>query len=82
MIFCPKCKTNLKRKFIVTSTGTYWLFVGISVVGLVFFIVFLPETKGRKLEDVEELFSRPWSMCCVTTEPDAENSSTKPISVK
>ncbi|BFZ09061.1 hypothetical protein BsWGS_12100 [Bradybaena similaris] len=66
----------------ITKYGTYWLFVGISVAGLAFFIVFLPETKGRKLEDVEELFSRPWSMCCVTTEPDAENSTSKPISVK
>ncbi|CAG5118305.1 unnamed protein product [Candidula unifasciata] len=68
----------------ITKYGTYWLFVGISVVGLVFFLVFLPETKGSKLEDVEELFSRPWSSCCSTSEDVsvAEKSTSKPISEK
>ena len=46
------------------SLGTYWLFVGIASLGFVFFWCLLPETKGRKLEDVEELFARPWCRCC------------------
>lgn len=44
----------------ITKYGTYWLFVGVAVIGFAFFILLLPETKGRKLEDVEELFSKPW----------------------
>ncbi|KAK6993628.1 proton myo-inositol cotransporter [Biomphalaria glabrata] len=46
----------------LTKYGTYWLFVGIAILGLVFFGICLPETKGRKLEDIEDLFSQPWSL--------------------
>ncbi|KAH9512828.1 hypothetical protein Btru_036702 [Bulinus truncatus] len=47
----------------LTKYGTYWLFVGIAISGLIFFGLYLPETKGRSLEDVEDLFSQPWSIC-------------------
>ncbi|XP_067683406.1 proton myo-inositol cotransporter-like [Haliotis asinina] len=47
----------------LTKYGTYWLFVVIAVLALIFFIVFLPETKGKSLEDVERLFSQPWCSC-------------------
>ncbi|CAL1532975.1 unnamed protein product [Lymnaea stagnalis] len=47
----------------LTKYGTYWLFVGIAILGLVFFGVCLPETKGCKLEEVEELFAQPWRTC-------------------
>uniref|UniRef100_A0A2C9JI74 Major facilitator superfamily (MFS) profile domain-containing protein n=1 Tax=Biomphalaria glabrata TaxID=6526 RepID=A0A2C9JI74_BIOGL len=46
----------------LTKYGTYWLFVGIAILGLMFFGICLPETKGRKLEDIEDLFSQPWSL--------------------
>ncbi|XP_050411789.1 proton myo-inositol cotransporter isoform X1 [Patella vulgata] len=48
----------------LTKYGTYWLFVGICLVALVFFTCVLPETKGRQLEDVETLFQEPWCKCC------------------
>jgi len=30
------------------------------VLGLIFIYFTLPETKGKKLEEVEALFNRPW----------------------
>lgn len=50
--------------FIVTKTfsdiilaigthGTFWLFGSICIVGLVFVIVYVPETQGKSLEDIE-----------------------------
>ena len=43
----------------ITKYGTYWLLVGVSTLGLAFFAAFLPETKGKRLEEVEQLFERP-----------------------
>ena len=39
--------------------GSFWLYAGITILGWVFVFLFLPETKGRTLEQVEELFQRP-----------------------
>jgi len=44
-------------------SGTYWLFVGIVLIGLVFMVVCVPETRGVKLEEVETLFSKPLCSC-------------------
>lgn len=48
----------------LTKYGTYWLFVGIVFIGLIFMIITVPETKGKRLEDVEELFEGPWCTRC------------------
>ena len=37
-------------------TGTFWMFTGFSLLGLLFFVLRVPETKGKSLEQVEELF--------------------------
>ena len=48
-----------------TSIGqpaTFWMYSGLGVLGLAFMVLLVPETKGRKLEEVDELFQRPWFM--------------------
>ncbi|CAL1535161.1 unnamed protein product [Lymnaea stagnalis] len=40
----------------ITKYGAFWLFGGICFIGLLFTIAFVPETKNRSLEEVEQLF--------------------------
>jgi hypothetical protein len=40
--------------------GAYYLYATVGLAALGFFYWVLPETKGQRLEDIEELFSRPW----------------------
>ncbi|KAL6227194.1 hypothetical protein ACLB2K_001153 [Fragaria x ananassa] len=40
----------------ITIGGTFFMFAGMSVFAWVFFFFFLPETKGRSLEEMEMLF--------------------------
>ncbi|KAL1810110.1 hypothetical protein ACET3Z_027100 [Daucus carota] len=42
----------------ITIGGAFFMFAGISVLALIFFFFFLPETRGRSLEEMEELFSK------------------------
>lgn len=44
----------------ITKYGTFWLYGGLSVLGWLFFFLFLPETKGKSLEEVSDLFAHPW----------------------
>lgn len=44
----------------VTKYGTFYLYAGLSSLGWIFFFFFLPETKGKSLEDVSDLFAHPW----------------------
>ncbi len=39
---------------------TFSVYAVLSIMGLLFVILLLPETRGRKLEDIEELFRRPY----------------------
>ena len=34
--------------------GTFWLYAGVAVFGIIFCLLFVPETKGRSLEEIEE----------------------------
>jgi SP family myo-inositol transporter-like MFS transporter 13 len=52
-------------RFIATNmlyfaTGTFWLYAGMATLGLIFLSLFLPETKGKSLEEVEGLFAQSW----------------------
>ncbi|KAL1887659.1 hypothetical protein Sste5346_010054 [Sporothrix stenoceras] len=40
-----------------------WVFGGVSLVALVFTFFFLPETKGRALEEIDAIFSVPFNPC-------------------
>ncbi|CAD1478514.1 unnamed protein product [Heterotrigona itama] len=61
---------NWTCTFVVTKTyedivsvigpyGTFWMFGTIVVVGFVFVIVCVPETRGRSLEEIEKRFAGP-----------------------
>lgn len=40
--------------------GTFWFFTAVTLLGLVWMWFFLPETAGKSLESMDELFSLPW----------------------
>lgn len=40
----------------MTSAGTFWLFASMCTLSIIFTIVFLPETKGKTLEQIEATF--------------------------
>ena len=40
--------------------GTFWLYAGLATAGMLFLGFFLPETKGKSLEEVEGVFALPW----------------------
>ena len=39
------------------SYGTYWFFAAVCFACVIYVVVFLPETKGKTLEEMEELFA-------------------------
>ncbi|KAH9405532.1 hypothetical protein TYRP_001386 [Tyrophagus putrescentiae] len=51
--------TFLSLGQVLTNHGVYYLYAGIALVGWLTFYVFLPETKGKSLEEIEVLFDRP-----------------------
>ncbi|TVY13281.1 putative quinate permease [Lachnellula arida] len=44
----------------LSPKGTFWLFVAVTALGLAFVWFFLPETAGKSLEGMDEMFSLPW----------------------
>lgn len=44
----------------MTTSGTMFFFAAITLIGLVWVYFFLPETAGRSLEAMDELFGLPW----------------------
>ena len=49
---------------LVGSWFAWWTIGAINLVGLVIVVVFIKETKGRTLEEIEELFDSKNSYCC------------------
>ncbi|NP_001151390.1 carbohydrate transporter/ sugar porter [Zea mays] len=44
----------------VTIGGAFFLFAGLAVLAAMFFYFLCPETQGRPLEEIEEVFGRGW----------------------
>ena len=42
--------------------GAFYFYAGLALLGLIFIIIDLPETRGKSLEEVEGLFALP--ICC------------------
>ncbi|KAM3868013.1 solute carrier family 2, facilitated glucose transporter member 8 [Diretmus argenteus] len=49
-------KTFQDMMELLTSAGTFWLFSGMCALNVVFTIAFVPETKGKTLEQIEASF--------------------------
>ncbi|KAJ8301770.1 hypothetical protein KUTeg_020757 [Tegillarca granosa] len=65
--FCSFLIYNLKKIYMLyfvllfivlyfIITGTFYLFAGLTTVGLITMFFLLPETKNKSLEEIEELF--------------------------
>ncbi|KAI8122244.1 facilitated trehalose transporter Tret1-2 homolog isoform X1 [Lucilia cuprina] len=50
-------KTFVNLKDALGSGETFWLFAGITVVGAIFVFVFVPETKGKSLNEIQDELS-------------------------
>ncbi|XP_071694927.1 probable polyol transporter 6 [Rutidosis leptorrhynchoides] len=50
--------TFLSSTNAITIGGAFFLFAGMSVLAWIFFFFFCPETKGRSLEEMEQVFTR------------------------
>ncbi|KAK1439126.1 hypothetical protein QVD17_04941 [Tagetes erecta] len=57
----------------LTIGGTFFMFAGMSVLAWIFFFFFLPETKGRSLEEMEQVFTRGNKSRNVDVELQTEN---------
>ena len=68
----------------ITGAGAFGIFAGIMAFGLVFVIVFLPETKGHTLEKIQENFEKGHviavSCTCRRRRPRGLLSSISPLS--
>lgn len=42
--------------------GTFWFFAIVTLLGLAFTWFFLPETAGKSLEGMDEMFNLPWTV--------------------
>ena len=52
---------NLTGSMIGTS-GTFWLYAGFCFVTLLYTLVWIPETRGRSLQDIERYFEHKESL--------------------
>jgi hypothetical protein len=44
----------------IVTKGTFWFFAAVTLLGLGFVWFFLPETAGKSLEGMDEMFNLPW----------------------
>ena len=50
-------KTFHDLTYYIGTHGTFWLFGQFCILGLIFTVIFVPETRGRSLEDIERGFA-------------------------
>jgi SP family galactose:H+ symporter-like MFS transporter len=59
---------------LITEAGTFWLFAGFCAVTFLFVRRFVPETKGKSLEEVEVLWGDPKAMRQALHSRDSESA--------
>ncbi|KAJ9564631.1 hypothetical protein OSB04_000597 [Centaurea solstitialis] len=57
----------------ITIGGAFFMFGGISLLAWIFFFFFLPETKGKSLEEMEQVFTRNKKSRTVDMESQIKN---------
>ena len=50
-------QTFLQLTNAATTSGAFFIYCGITFIGMIYFFICLPETRGISLEHTEELFS-------------------------
>lgn len=55
-----KAVPTLLLETAMTPAGTFFFFAAVTLIGLVWMWFFLPETAGKSLEAMDEMFSLPW----------------------
>ena len=50
-------KTFVDLRIALGSGETFWLFSGITLVGVLFVFVFVPETKGKSLNEIQDILA-------------------------
>jgi sugar porter (SP) family MFS transporter len=56
----------------ITPSGTFWCFAAVTVLGGFWVWFFVPETSGRSLESMDNLFALPWYKIGLHGNKDAE----------
>ena len=41
----------------INGSGTFWLYGAVCLVGTLYTIFFVPETKGKTIEEIQQMFS-------------------------
>lgn len=57
------------------SSGTFFLYAGLSFIGLIFIYFLVPETKGLPIEDIEKMLEKGFKPSLCGNEKDTEDTA-------
>ncbi|KAL3989923.1 Sugar transporter family protein [Acanthocheilonema viteae] len=66
--------TYLSLSQAITKYGAFFLYAGISFIGFIIFYCFAPETRGRRIEEIERLFMNEKKRNNTCTKPTTRNN--------
>lgn len=55
---------TLSNNQVIGRHGAFLIYAVFALLGLIFVYVLVPETKGKRLEEVQKLFEKPWCPGC------------------
>lgn len=67
--------TFLTLQDAITSHGAYYLYAAYTACAFVFFVIMLPETRGKSLEQLENLFAAEQTQLKQANQADSDSSS-------